>query len=400
MISLQGGVEYLILFHIIKKKLLIKDVHTHKIKRKHDKNIFLYNFLLTFQADKKNFFNSSSVLSENNIFLKIKKKDNNLDKKKYKINLFYLLNNHVMKLEEKNKKKLDINLLTKKNNILICFNIKKKIISNKILLKKVKIQYFSKGFGVYQKLLFFIDSIFKNSIELILSKNIFLKNFKKYIKNSIFLLDEKYKKIDFSMIKEVSFFKNKADKKNFFSILSKNYLINVSRQCNFLSINKKSILNVSPYLKLDFFYKNNFFIQAINNTILKKINNIEYLVDFKLHQEYCGMIFFRLKMNFKDKIAKFYIFTKKNKISTILKESIHFLKDIFKKNSINLSEITINNKYYSAYKYYKYKKQNFYNLDKFSVPIREKKDLNLVSFSKITSLKSIFFSTNKIDIYA
>lgn len=173
-----------------------------------------------------------------------------------------------------------------------------------------------------------------------------------------------------------------------------------TNKCNFFSIGKKPNLSFFSYLKLNFSYMNKIWKKVINYEKLNKIHNTEYVVDFKLNQEYLGLLFFKLKMNCRDKIAKFFIFSKNDKICTFLKSSISFLKEIFRKNNIKLSEITINNKHFSQCKNYKNKKQNFNNLVKLSVFQKENKKLNSILLYNKNDFQNIFLSSNKIDIYA
>ena len=100
--------------------LLRKNRNENQIKKYQDSDIFLFDFSFFFQLDKKNIFHTSSFLLNNNIISNFKIKDRDFYNDYCKKKIFILLN------KKKNKNKLIINQLIKRNNIFCYFNHKKK----------------------------------------------------------------------------------------------------------------------------------------------------------------------------------------------------------------------------------------------------------------------------------
>ncbi|CAL4318682.1 hypothetical protein [Buchnera aphidicola] len=372
--------------------LLRKNINENQIKKYQDSDIFLFDFLFFFQLDKRIIVHTSSSLLNDNIFSNFKIKDRNFYNNYCKKKLFIPLN------KKKNKIKLKVNQSIKRNNLFFYFNHKKKML-NKILSFNTNINFLKKESEVKKKIFFCLNFNLNNFKKCVSSKNAIVKNFKESTDN-IFLLEKKYNEIPYFSEENIFFVKKKTNKKFSFKIFNKNNFMDFTNKNNFSLIGKKNNLSFFSYVKLNFSYMNKIWKKIINYEKLNKIHNTEYVVDFKLNQEYLGLLVFKLKMNCRDKIAKFFIFSKNDKICTFLKSSISFLKDIFRKNSIKLSEITINNKNCSQCKNYKNKKQNFNNLVKASILKKENEKINSVFLYNRDNFQNIFFASNKIDIYA
>jgi hypothetical protein len=388
--------------HYYKDNYLLKNnINIHKVKKRYDFNIFLFNILFTNQLDKKKFFNTSFPLLNKNDSVCIKIEDNDFYIPHHEIKLLYFFNKNLVKVRYKKRLiTLNTHKFIKKNNIFFHSMYQKNTILNRILLHNFNIKYLNNKLKFNKTLLSFLHPVLKDLVGPISLNNITFKNFKISINNIISLLEEQYNKINISVIKEIFILNNPVDKKIFFSTLSKYHFMNLGNQSNVVPIGSNCSLDFLPNLKLDFFFIKKIWQKVINYEILTKINNIDYVVDLKLYQECLGLLFLRLKINFRDKIAKFHIISKNNKICAVLKSSVSFLKDIFNKNSIKLSEVSINNQYFFCNQACKDKKKYFNKLMVLSSLKKENKKLNTVLFFNKTNFKNIFLSSNKIDIYA
>ncbi|HXK00281.1 MAG TPA: hypothetical protein VNF93_00060 [Buchnera sp. (in: enterobacteria)] len=373
----------------------------HKIKKQYGFNMFYINILLTNLLDKKNFFNVSCSLFNKYNSLCVKIKDNHSHIQHFKIKKLCLFDKNCIRLKYKKKSTtLNTNQFIKKNYSILYLIYQKNKILNKILLHNFNIKFFNKRLELNKNILSFLYLFLKSLIGSIGSHNVACKNFKISINNYLILLDKQFNRIDISFIKEIFFLKKKEDIKMFFNILDKYHFINLDHQCKIIPKDGNFYFDCLSNLKLNFFYRNKIWRKIMHYEILTKIYNIKYVVDFKLYQECLGFLFLRLKINFRDKIAKFYIFSKSNKIYSVLKSSVSFLKNIFNKNSIKLSEITINNQCFFQNQKHKDKKKYFNQLIFVSNFKKENKRLNSILFFNKIYIKNIISPSNKIDIYA